>query len=84
MILYSVNCKGSVTNNEWSIVTIHKSHEGAEETIAKCKDNLSKYNPNSDSQYCIFEIDTDDPWDCIYDYDTLDDIIDDDFDEEEA
>ena len=84
MILYSVNYLGPQTNYEWSIVTIHKTLEGAE--IARNKYiNGQEKNNNYDYKYCIVEIDTNDPDDCIYDYDNIDlyncYYIDDEYDE---
>lgn len=71
MILYSINYKGPITHYEWSIVTIHKSLEGAEKAKVKYENNHEN-NITSDYEYRIVEIDTDYPSDCIYDYDTID------------
>ena len=71
MILYSVNYRGPVTSGEWSIVTIHKSLEGAEKAKAKYENNHMD-NIYSDYKYRIVEIDTDYPSDCVYDFDRID------------
>lgn len=70
MILYSVNYKGSLTNDEWSIVTIHKSEEGAKEAMERYESNVAT-NGVFDVEYKIVEIDTDSDYDCIYDYDKV-------------
>ena len=83
MILHSVNYKGPNSNYEWSIVTIHKSEEGARKAVNQYRTEMDKNNPDNEVEYSIIEIDTDVPWDCIYDYDEVDEIIDDDYDDEE-
>lgn len=67
MILYSVNYSGPNSQYEWSIVTIHKSEEGAEKAMNQYKQNC-KNNDITNVDYCIIEIDTDSDNDCIYDY----------------
>lgn len=78
MKLYSVNCKGPLTNDEWSIVTIHRSLKGAEEArkeyIKNNRDNSEDY-----CEYIIYIIDTDEESDVIYDCDKID--SDDDWDQ---
>lgn len=71
MILYSVNYYGPNTNYEWSIVTIHKSLEGAEKAKSKYEENWRDNRSEIDYKYRIVEIDTDSPGDCIYDYDLI-------------
>lgn len=67
MKLYSVNYKGPVSMDEWSIVTIHKTREGAEEAMSSYIEN---YGENIAScEYTIWEIDTDTDSDIVYDYD---------------
>lgn len=66
MILYSVNYLGSETSYDWSIVTIHKTLEGAEKARNQYIQNQEK-NDGKDYEYCIVEIDTDFDSDCIYD-----------------
>ena len=66
MILHAVHCRGSITNDEWSIVTIHKSREGAVKAMLQYENNCSK--EDVDNEYCVYEIDTETPNDCIYDY----------------
>lgn len=71
MILYSVNYKGDLSNYEWSIVTIHKSLEGAEKAKSEYERNWTNNRPEADCEYRIIEIDTDSESDCIYDYNTI-------------
>lgn len=70
MILYSVNYKGDLTNYEWSIVTIHKSREGAKEAVERYESNVAT-NGIDNTEYKIVEIDTDSYDDCIYDCDRV-------------
>lgn len=83
MILYSVNYNGPNSNYEWSIVTIHKSEEGARKAMNRYRTDMDKNNPDNGVAYSIIEIDTDVSWDCIYDYDDVDQIIDDEYDDDE-
>ena len=71
MILYSINYCGPLSNYEWSIVTIYKSLEVAEQDKTRYEENM-KSNGGIDYKYRIIEIDTDSPSDCIYDYDAID------------
>ena len=73
MILYSVNYSGPLSGYEWSIVTIHKSLEGAQQAKDQYEENM-KINNGSDCEYRIIEIDTDSQSDCIYDYDKVDEV----------
>lgn len=70
MILYSVNYRGPITSDGWSIVTIHKSLEGAEKAKAQYEQNMKDGN-NYNYEYRIVEIDTDYPTDCVYDYERI-------------
>lgn len=70
MKLYSVNYRGSITNNEWAIVTIHKTLESAEDARRKYVKNhqdLGSY----DVEYIIYVIDTDVDTDVVYDYNNV-------------
>ena len=72
MILYSVNYRGHISSGDWSIVTIHKSLEGAEKAKAQYEQNMKDGSNYYDYEYRIVEIDTDYPSDCVYDYDRID------------
>lgn len=72
MILYSVNYCGPASSYDWSIVTIHKSEEGAIKAMNQYRRQMDENSPNNGVEYCIKEIDTDVPWDCIYDYSDVD------------
>lgn len=66
MKLYAIEVKGNITNNDWSIVTIWKSED-------KANDVMKEYSANSTEKDCDLEyrikiIDTDSD-ECIYDYD---------------
>lgn len=63
MIIYSVEVKGDITNDDWSIVTIWKSEEDAIKAKEKYITNCS--NNEVDLEYRIKELDTDS--ECIYD-----------------
>ena len=78
MKLYSVNCKGPLTNDEWSIVTIHRSLKGAKGAIKRYIEN-NENNSNKNCEYIIYVIDTDEESDVIYDCDKID--SDDDWDQ---
>lgn len=65
MILYAVECKGDITNNEWSIVTIWKDLDTASNYMRKYEFNAEENDTNL--KYRIKSLDTDN--DCIYDYD---------------
>lgn len=67
MILYSVNYTGPSTNDQWSIVTIHKTLKGAEEAMNRYIENYGE--DIDDCEYTIWEIDTDTDSDIVYDYD---------------
>lgn len=70
MILYAVSYKGELTNDEWSIVTIHKSLEGATKAKEQYENNVrTQYGTLEDCKYDIKEIDTDIDQDCVYDCD---------------
>lgn len=75
MILYSVHYHGPNSNYEWSIVTIHKTREDAENAMDKYKQNCKDIGIENTVKYCIIEIDTESSDDCIYDYTNVDDII---------
>lgn len=66
MILYSVNYKGPISSNEWSIVTIHKTIEGANKALERYNHNC-EIGGYTDSEYKIVKIDTDFNDDIIYD-----------------
>lgn len=66
MILYAVEYSGPNSSYEASIVTIHKTQEGAEKAMESYKVNASDYY--TDVKYRIVEIDTDIDNDTIYDY----------------
>lgn len=74
MILYSVNYKGPASNYDWSIVTIHKSKESAENTMKRYRRQMDENSPNNGVKYCIVAIDTDSENGCIFDYTDVDDI----------
>lgn len=65
MIIYAIEVKGSITNYDWSIVTIWKNIADASEEIEKYRTNVSD-NDVDDWEYRIKELDTDN--ECIYDY----------------
>lgn len=69
MILYSINCKAPITNNEWSIITIHKSLEGAEKAMAYYKRNWG--TELDEVKFAIVPINTDIDSDVVYDYDLV-------------
>lgn len=69
MKLYSVNCLGTITNDEWSIVTIHKTLEGAEQAMNQYIKNATEYDARL--QYTIYIIDTDIDSDVVYSYDNV-------------
>lgn len=64
MILYAVEVVGTVTNDEWSIVTIWNNGELAKQAKAHYESNCKKID--TDSVYRIKKLDTDN--ECIYDY----------------
>lgn len=66
MILYSVNYKGPISSYEWSIVTIHKTIEGANKALERYNHNC-EIGGYTDSEYEIIKIDTDSNDDIIYD-----------------
>lgn len=70
MKLYSVNYRGPLSNNEWSIVTIHKTLESAEAAKHKYTENYHNSDVY-DSEYIIYIIDTDVDDDVVYDYEDL-------------
>lgn len=74
MILYSTNYKGPLSNDEWSIVSIHKSFEGAEKARKQYIKN-NKENNRDNYEYCIAEINTDTSNDCIFNYDDIDEDL---------
>lgn len=74
MILYSVNYSGPISSYEWSIVTIHKTLEGAKNALEKYIENQKK-NGNEAFDYCIIEIDTDSSEDCIFDCEYMEEDI---------
>lgn len=74
MILYAVNYCGPSSNYDWSIVTIHKTIEGAKKAMKQYRTNMDENNPNNGVEYCIIEIYTDSDYDCIYDYTDVDDM----------
>lgn len=77
MKLYTVNYKGSITNYEWSIVTIHKTLQSAEKAVKMYNLNWSEHDLDK-PKYVIYVIDTDVDKDIIYDYDDVDNVIKDD------
>lgn len=70
MVLYGVNYKGPISSNEWSIVTIHKTEEGANKALKHYNHNC-EINGITDSKYKIVKIDTDIDSDIVYDYDNI-------------
>lgn len=70
MILYSVNYRGALSNDEWSIVTIWKTRERAEEAMSIYENNWSKVDKHN-TEYTIVEIDTDSDNDCVYDFEDI-------------
>lgn len=68
MILYAVSYKGSITHDDWSIVTIHRTYENAVTAMNKYNDNLHNI-AHGDGIYCISKIDTDYESDTVYDFD---------------
>ena len=71
MKLYVVHCKGDVTNNMISIVTIHKTRQGAEDAMENYRDNWHS-NINSSPEYSIAVIDTEIDGDLVYDFEDYD------------
>lgn len=67
MILYSVNYRGPQTSYDWSIVTIHKTFEGAKKAREQYIRGQEKSGGHN-YDYCIVEINTDEYNDCIFDY----------------
>lgn len=67
MILYAVEALGNITNDEPSIVTIHKTKVGATNATIQYENNCKKYG--LDIEYSIYEINTDIDDDCIYNCD---------------
>ncbi len=67
MILYAVECNGEITGYDWSIVTIWKNKDDANNAMNIYKRNVQETHASSD--YRIKEIDTDSEESCIYDYD---------------
>lgn len=65
MIIYAIEVKGSITNYDWSIVTIWNNIADASEEIEKYRTNVSDNNVGN-WEYRIKELDTDN--ECIYDY----------------
>ena len=70
MKLYAVSYKGTLSNNEWSIINIWKTKENAIETMERYRSNWSKQDLDI-PEYTITEIDTDVEDDCIYDYELI-------------
>lgn len=64
MIIYAVEVKGSITDYDWSIVTIWKSWGDAIKAMKEYTTNCS--DDGVDWEYRIKDLDTDN--DCIYDY----------------
>lgn len=71
MTIYAVEAKGDITNDEWSIVTIWQTKQGAKDAQRQYESNFS-HNRNRINgevlEYRIKEIYTDIDDDCIYDY----------------
>lgn len=65
MILYAVEYNGPNSNYEASIVTIHKTQEGAEKAMESYQEGVKDY---AEIEYRIVEINTDIDDDIIYDY----------------
>ena len=65
MKLYAIHYKGELSNNEWSIVTIHKSYETAYETMKQYIHNHKGFDVMP--EYDIYTIDTDVDSDVVYD-----------------
>lgn len=65
MILYAIECKGDITNNDWSIVTIWKDLDTASNHMRRYEFNAEEND--AELKYRIKLLDTDD--DCVYDYD---------------
>ena len=66
MTIYAIHYLGSITNYNWSIVTIHKTREQAEAALAKYIRNYQNNNIEL-PELKIIELDTD--TDLIYDCD---------------
>lgn len=66
MILYAVEALGDITNNEFSIVSIHKTKVGATNTIIQYEKACKQSGANI--EYSIYEIDTNVTNDCIYNF----------------
>lgn len=64
MILYAIEYSGPITDDQWSIVTIHKSKESAEDYMDMYINNNPK---NNLPLYRIKEINTFKDNDIIYD-----------------
>lgn len=71
MILYNVNYRGPLSNNEWSIVSIHKTLEGAKKAREQYLKNNKENNNRDDYEYCIAKINTDDYNDCVFNYNDI-------------
>lgn len=67
MILYAVHCKGKITNDECSILTIWDSLNAAQNAKDKYIYNWQKNDEDNMPEFSIIEIDTDQNG-LIYDY----------------